>query len=663
MRINPINYNISTLPYLIYSKSCFYFPPKSTDNDRFELTFTAFEDSPKVNLENGLNISGIHCPSCGVKMLSPDDYEKLIARAGKIKRVDELVELLNDYKRYIPTYMRGIIKDTLSEKDYSDLGVFEFHKLKGYQAYNKRRNRIKESKNFLKEYSKNFPLEKQKIIEKTIENINTNDNYKTYKDKIITLSNDLNLDRNEKAYLSNKILRNVATSELYYNIFYLGHPNELGVSSLSELPAGYIAQSLIKNIFLNVTSHISYVDKHPSYIDNPNNSILLCRSCNVQNKEKMMFWKTYSLPYAKDNIKMYLGDIAKLMGQGEIDKSDDYIRYVCYVSDVASGHKVHFDNQEILGLRSVLFLSGRHDAFEPIEQSKVDIPCACCGSIMLPHSVRLEIEDDMKKCSTPLEYAQVIKKYEKYIGKYTKDSARIFLEIIEKNPNISEEQFLQKFKKKMDNYLSVGTRLAIDKYMNKRSYYASNASKDILEMFDITAKRVKDYVNSGKFKDYEYTKMYQECFGDLYISNTGQKALYVLCTDLKEVAYKYGLIKEIETDSLDKDKIYSIVFKLFKFDVATADHLVAASKEGHKSSDNLIGLCKGCNSIVKANKSVHSWFSQNYYVRFNLRKQLHTINNMAKEGLIDGYDDWAKNMADKMYELTGHKYDIRDEFK
>ena len=66
---------------------------------------------------------------------------------------------------------------------------------------------------------------------------------------------------------------------------------------------------------------------------------------------------------------------------------------------------------------------------------------------------------------------------------------------------------------------------------------------------------------------------------------------------------------------------------------------------------------------LKSNKSVEAWYSQVLSVRKNFRTQLHVINEMAKEGIIEGYDDWAASIAQSMYELTRERYDIRWRYK
>ena len=103
------------------------------------------------------------------------------------------------------------------------------------------------------------------------------------------------------------------------------------------------------------------------------------------------------------------------------------------------------------------------------------------------------------------------------------------------------------------------------------------------------------------------------------------------------------------------------MFNFFKTDVATGDFLLASKKGGKGLKENLIGLCKGCNNM-KSNKGVEAWYTQVLSVRKNFRKQLHVIDEMAKSGKIEGYDDWAKSISNAMYTLTRGRYDIRDEF-
>ena len=95
--------------------------------------------------------------------------------------------------------------------------------------------------------------------------------------------------------------------------------------------------------------------------------------------------------------------------------------------------------------------------------------------------------------------------------------------------------------------------------------------------------------------------------------------------------------------------------------MATVDHLIPGSKGGEGDKYNLIGLCKHCNKL-KSHKEVRNWIAENKKAVENIRKQLLVIDKMAKSGQIEGYDDWAKNIALKIYESTSGKYDLREDF-
>ncbi len=626
--------------------------------DSFKPSFTAYENSPKVDLSSIKDISGIHCPSCGIKMLSQKDYEKIIERAGKIETTEEFVELLKDYKNYIPNNMRQILSDTDND-EYKNLSMSEYYQKHKHEAFLKKKKRVHEARDYIKNYAQSLPEADRDYVLKCARDLHSKETYKIYKEKIYNIEKYLNFDKKQQSEFNNIVLRPVASSNNYLATFRLHDADK----EIANLKPHIIAQNLVENIFKYSVSKIDYIDKHPSYISNPNNTIMECSYCCENSKEKMMFWKSASNPYLKSNISLYLGDIARLIGQGKIQGANDYIRYVCDISSFLSNGKLNFTEEDVIRLKNVKILSSRHEEFMPIEQAKVDIPCACCGSIMLPHSVRLNILAEMEKCNTPFEYAQVLKKYNKYIGRYNKGAAKIFFEIIDENPDISKDQFLILFKQKMDRYCRKQTYHAIKNYTKNREYYATSMSMNTLQKIDEAGSKILNYINMGRFDDYDYLKMFRTCFDDNNLLNGSSKIVYKLLTDLKEVASIHSISEVYEHDKNDKDEIYTILFKIFKMQLATADHLVAASIGGENSKNNLIGLCKSCNSKVKSRKQVKSWYKQNVEMRRNLPIQMSIIDKMAKYGLIEGYDDWAKNIANKMYELTEGKYDIRDKFK
>jgi hypothetical protein len=110
-----------------------------------------------------------------------------------------------------------------------------------------------------------------------------------------------------------------------------------------------------------------------------------------------------------------------------------------------------------------------------------------------------------------------------------------------------------------------------------------------------------------------------------------------------------------------KAELAETIYEIFNMDAATADHLNAMKKGGANTIYNMIGLCRACN-IQKGSKSVNSWYTTHPGVRKNLLPHMKVVDKMSKDGIISGYEDWATQIAEQMYDSTHGKYDIRNEF-
>jgi spore coat protein CotF len=158
--------------------------------------------------------------------------------------------------------------------------------------------------------------------------------------------------------------------------------------------------------------------------------------------------------------------------------------------------------------------------------------------------------------------------------------------------------------------------------------------------------------------------MFKDTMKNVDINNNTPAIVYTLLNNLKVACAKNSIVQVNHLDERDdNDEIYTILFKIFNSNGATADHLVAVSNGGDGEKDNLIGLCKTCNKTIKGKKQVFSWMVQNKSVYPNLLKQLRVINKMAKKGKIEGYDTWAKDVSQAIYDLSYNKFDMRKEFE
>ena len=632
-----------------------YKMPITSPNDILELSFTgAFENSTTpVHLEQALEYSTVHCANCGVKMLSKERHEELANEAMNAKNAKELIYIIYKNREYVPHRYEQIFENIKNIPNYKEISIPELRDKLSEIAIEDKRNKVHEAKNFMFQYAKNFPKEKQKKAIHTVKKLHTIQNYVYQKEYIEQFIKDLELNNEEAKEVRFKTLKNILIADSYYRVF--------NSSQLKEIPQEEYGAFIIKRLFYPSVNSVIPILKNPTCGDTPNNKVMVCKSC-LTNQSKSIFWKYYNSRDFKNNLRRYLSDISYLMGSNKIDASNDYVVAFVSITNKVSKGDISFTPDEVKAIRNVGRISARHEGFAPIEQTEVDIPCAECGSTMLPHKKRIKIENEMKKCNTPYEYAQILKKYGKYIGKHQKTLAKIFLNIVDKNPNISNEDFIKEFSNQEYYYTKNAFKKAFRHFYDERAYMVANHSIEQLKNYDKFADKIEEYISEGKFNNFEVSSMLRECMKGIDFKNHPVRPIFLLVRELKNIAYKHqctglGSNKTFE----DKDGVYTILFNLFKYNVATADHLVAEHKGGEGDKNNLIGLCKTCNRL-KAQKKVKNWISENKYTIENFKRQMHVIDKMTKSGKLQGYDDWAKNIAQKIYELTEGWYDFREEF-
>ena len=125
--LNPADVAVHNYKYITNPlRPVFYFT--GTDKpDTFEkLNQESDSIEPPINLAAARKISGIHCPVCGIKMLSRNEHRKFIENAVNIKDTKQLVEILNKNEDFIPIKLKRILYDTKRIPDYKSLSVPEY---------------------------------------------------------------------------------------------------------------------------------------------------------------------------------------------------------------------------------------------------------------------------------------------------------------------------------------------------------------------------------------------------------------------------------------------------------------------------------------------------------------------------------------------------------
>ncbi len=648
---NPIN-----LPSVRNSNFVTYAHLNELQSDRVELSFCGiFEDSTNpVDIEHAREHSGIHCPSCGVQMFSRKDCMELVEQSKNCKNAQDLANLIMKNKNYIPKNYKHITEDIESIEHIEDMSIRQFRNYIAARAFKRKRQNIHEVEKYLKRSFEFFPEEKQKAAKEALSEIHTHQSYATQKDKIEKVLQILNPSEEQTRLIKANTLKKVLITDSYFRIF---EP-----ANIKKIPIEDYPSLITYRLFNPSVSYEIPISKYPNHKNLSNNRTLICGSCN-NNQIGKAFWTSKDNDVLKENIKQYLTDMAYLMGSGEIEDSKVYTSAFCSVVKKISKYNLEFSEDEILSLKNLQRAAARHEGFTPIEQTKYDIPCAACGSIMLPHSKRKEIEQELKQCSTPYEYSLVLRKNEKYIGVRTKVLADMFLNIVDKKPNITNKEFVELYKKNEQDYYEKSIMAVFKNYVRSGKYYSKVFTPEQQEYYNNFGVRFKDYFNSGKFDDGMLRPMYDACLYDIDFDKHPVKPIFSFLRDIKNISYRHQIARSNDSGSFsDKDGVYTILFNLFKFNVATADHLVANVKGGEKNKDNLIGLHKCCN-YVKSQVGVNNWYTEDKRIGENLKKQLTVIDEMAKNGDLEGYDDWAKNISQKLYDLTYGRLDLRKDFE
>ena len=612
-----------------------------------------------VDLSPVLEIGDVTCPACGVKTLSEKKYNILVNEAAKIDEPADLVTFFKNNIDYIPHHMRDTLfknADLFLKED--NLTIFDYFANSKQNAFAKRYDSFIEIKNFLFDYSKTLEDgELKDSVDKVFKVIDTTGGYQEFKDVFFPLVNRKDFDKDAKDYLILNLFKDLRANSLNFGVYNIHDFKTLPQNELSKLWAAKIfSNSLIKQNKIH-----SYDMDH----EITNNSVLECNSCvrKAHPKVFMDFRAVESPEVAKFFLQSYLANIAKLMGEGKIIPNRHYFNnFTFYVNKLSKG-SIEFSQADIDRLLSLRALSFKREEFAPIEQSVVDIPCACCGSTLLPHSRRLDIQLKLIQAENLSDYVKILEDNDKYIGVFARDFKEIFTTIYNENPSISQEEFLKEFSARAEDSLQQGVYQALFNFNDGIKYIEKNGTPEQLNLVNLIQNRLTNYISSGFFDDYNYSNLMRTVFLGIDLDSPEcTKSVYVLLNDLRTVAYRSSLIMPNDKyENADKNPVFTLLFNMFKSDVATGDLLIAAKKGGKISKDNQVGLCKGCNNL-KSNKSVEAWYTQVLSVRKNFRNQLRIIDNMAKEGLLEGYDDWARTIAETMYEATRGRYDLRDEF-
>ena len=500
--------------------------------DKLELSFTGFFENATepVRLDQAKEISGIHCPVCGIQMLSEKTYENILKKAENADNAQDFVNILKENQEYIPKHLKRIIKDSQNIENLEGMSIKDYYSEMNLRSYLSKQVIIHKIRDDLKEYANwlKLPQEQNEKAHEIVDKIHTKQKYSTFSSFIDEYIKFLNLHDDAANQIKIKTLKPVVQANDYYLLFH--------VLKSSEMTDKEISHNIARYIFTKSVNTEIPMDHIPNHKGLPNNKVLICKNCDIMQCKNHFLHDTGN-PKLKSYMNSYLADIAYLIGHNKMEQSKEYIPSFCYnVTRITRG-KIFFTEQEIKSLKNLQHSASRHEIFAPIQQSKTDIPCADCGSVLLTHEMRKHIEDEMRDCKNIQDYSNLLNKYDKYVGSYAKPYVNMFQSTIKDNPDISKEEFIEIFQRKADRFAERRFKKALEEYKQHRQYYVTHGTPEQLKNYDIFKINVNEYIKSKAYLDNELITYYNKCIQPLNLDNAPVKAIYEFTTKAKQIIY------------------------------------------------------------------------------------------------------------------------------
>lgn len=299
-----------------------------------------FTGAPKVvkNLKAQLALlDDVHCPVCGIEMLSKNKFDEILNNAANAKNLKEYVEIINQNKKYFPHNAERLIKflNDISEKT-PEKTIDETIAFARNGANRLIRKEFHQSAEFLEKTALegSFSNEDLEKLDKGIILL------KGYTGKKLPKYNDFkasikkiigSLETDKKWEIFTHIRNNMVKEYIYlgflkYNTF-----------EPQKLPEQVF---LLKNILKNSTSKVN-----PSFLDpldkRRGNNILMCNHCAGNEYKPFIAYVAQKHEILK-NIKLHLEDIGKAVFDNKLNSNELYLADIIKMFNVAYGNKEVF---------------------------------------------------------------------------------------------------------------------------------------------------------------------------------------------------------------------------------------------------------------------------------------------------------------------------------
>lgn len=583
-----------------------------------------------------LSLSGIHCPSCGVQMLNPNELSELLKIAEKIKTKDEFIEFINKHIEVISPILLTNVKafNHISTK-YPDIDMFGLLcKAKANANTNLvyKLNKLSEYAGSLTETG-DFSAEDIKLLTKCKEDLkqiaDNPDKEQLYvKVKDILKSTIPNLEDPGKWKIYARLKQSFARS------FSLR-------ASLSNIQdEEFIAYKLIKNLLSDSAAEIKNID-YRLESENDFNKIMMCHKCGSRKNETIagMLKPRENHPFYR-----YIYDLSKNFTPNMDYEEISYpLKLNGYMKKLSHGCVDAKYSSGLSNLRNkILQLNHRID----FPLTELDgVPCPGCGKETINHQHKLNIMEQIKFAKDNDELLKIVDDNKRLLRDRYLPIVEEYVDLIKKG-DLSSDKIFETLQdshiKRMGTCFDECIAYA-EKLTKSKGLYVEDAG--LVNVFITKIKAMKERYNSDKFFD-------NKKYNDLLFSTIGNMTSYsrhkyidFLRHKMKnEFASQHLFYPDPQIAQQLDNPLKVILQEIMGKAVATKDHFISRQKQGKEETNNIIVLCKDCNNY-KGSSEVFSWAKTRKNAKNNMQKYFNYIAKKVQDGELDmSYEKYLLNL-------------------
>ncbi len=555
-----------------------------------------------------LSLKGVHCPLCGVEMVSKDLFETILADISKINSKADFIELISKYKNYINSRYYPILNQIKTELDNSELPLEEIFKNARNKAAINTNEGIAKSVVYLQNEMKSGGYTSQEYhhlehLEHRIQHLNEDVARRNlYVNLIGMLKRELrDFSAETKLELFSNIIKNIKRPFFSESLFLWKH-------NFKDSDVKTFCESLFYQSKSDLRKALAKQNATPE------NLILTCNHCEKSGNSLTQFSKIDNKYFYN-----YVYELAEHSVNGNLPSRPEHpVRLTDFVKRYTR-NKLSPDASDprMKKLYETLNIPKEYGTYFPIARENGQ-PCAYCGQPTINHETKLILQEAILNTNTPKEIFEILEANKDIIRPKYNIIIDYFDEILYKNPNATEEEVVDYLRREMFATLlyEIGLgkqRLNKEKgaiqltslersVIKELSKYLKSVSEQTFDPnvpFDMPSYQDTMNIIANKLESRNgvYNSIWKSCYGAIenlysthFILYPPEPAIKKLDSTLKVIGQNILRRSQAVADRLEAISEYTGP-KIKQTDLA-ASHPVL-------SLNNVVLACKECNQLIR----------------------------------------------------------------